>query len=277
MDLLGHVNNATYLDYLTEARRSLLGGLPAASARVTRHEVDYVRPLVYRPEPVLVDSWVSRTDGGLRVEQEVHDAAPRAGSADDRVVHLRATTTLDHRPDQEECAALVAHTGPERVRRPLPGSPGPPLGTGSPHRDAAVRDAAGRESRLHVRSSDVGADGLLAPVGVLDLFQESRIRFFATVSGTRAGSDRRVVARADLALHEPVSPDDAPYDVRTWVGWLGRTSFGLHGLLRSGERVLAETTTVLVTFDPVTQRPVPLSAANRAALERSAQDPARPA
>ena len=59
MDLLGHVNNVTYLDYVAEARENLFPGSPAGRAPVTRHQVEFVSPLVFRRRPVLVDSWVT--------------------------------------------------------------------------------------------------------------------------------------------------------------------------------------------------------------------------
>lgn len=67
MDAYGHVNNAEYLAYLEEARIALLFQA-AADAGVTtllgqvvvvRHEIDYRRPLEFRPEPILIDTWVT--------------------------------------------------------------------------------------------------------------------------------------------------------------------------------------------------------------------------
>lgn len=67
MDAYGHVNNAEYLAYLEEARIALLFQ-GAADAGVTtllgqvvvvRHEIDYRRPLEFRPEPILIDTWVT--------------------------------------------------------------------------------------------------------------------------------------------------------------------------------------------------------------------------
>ena len=67
MDAYGHVNNAEYLAYLEEARIALLFQ-GAADAGVTtllgqvvvvRHEIDYRHPLEFRPEPILIDTWVT--------------------------------------------------------------------------------------------------------------------------------------------------------------------------------------------------------------------------
>lgn len=69
MDAFGHVNNTTFFTYLEEARVDLLfvhAGESVARERlssgivVARHEIDYKAPLVFRPEPVPIDVWVSR-------------------------------------------------------------------------------------------------------------------------------------------------------------------------------------------------------------------------
>src|SRR3712207_1291720 len=68
MDMLGHVNNVTYVDYLQEARVDLLRALareagpdvgPLPAVYVARHEVQYLSSLVFRPEPVSVAMRVS--------------------------------------------------------------------------------------------------------------------------------------------------------------------------------------------------------------------------
>lgn len=69
MDAFGHVNNTTFFTYLEEARVDLLfvhAGESVARERlssgivVARHEIDYKAPLVFRPETVPIDVWVSR-------------------------------------------------------------------------------------------------------------------------------------------------------------------------------------------------------------------------
>lgn len=66
MDALGHVHNASFLQYFELGRAELVFSLlqvphhSNASLVVRRHEVDYLRPLIYRPEPVAVDTRVAR-------------------------------------------------------------------------------------------------------------------------------------------------------------------------------------------------------------------------
>jgi acyl-CoA thioester hydrolase len=83
IDSYGHVNNVTYLQYLEDARVQLthtpLGQAAGAGAGpeqtfhdlvgldlftlVGRHEIEYLAPLVFRPEPVYVNIWVTRLGG----------------------------------------------------------------------------------------------------------------------------------------------------------------------------------------------------------------------
>lgn len=66
VDSLGHVNNCTYLTYLQDARVAMFFTDPAREGReplsglvVARHEIDYTRPLLFGPDPVRVETWVT--------------------------------------------------------------------------------------------------------------------------------------------------------------------------------------------------------------------------
>jgi acyl-CoA thioester hydrolase len=69
MDAYGHVNNVTWMEYLQEARVDMFhghgdepgGGLLAEGVVVARVLIDYKRALVFRPDPVRIEMWVSRT------------------------------------------------------------------------------------------------------------------------------------------------------------------------------------------------------------------------
>ena len=68
VDVYGHVNNVKYFEYYQEARiafvLSMAGGLFDADSSmrqvVARIDVDYKQPIVFRPEPYTVETWVSR-------------------------------------------------------------------------------------------------------------------------------------------------------------------------------------------------------------------------
>jgi acyl-CoA thioester hydrolase len=83
VDSYGHVNNVTFLTYLEDARVQLIHTPLGAAAGdgvdpgetfhhlvgednytlVGRHEIEYLRPLEFRPEPVFVNIWVTLIGG----------------------------------------------------------------------------------------------------------------------------------------------------------------------------------------------------------------------
>jgi acyl-CoA thioester hydrolase len=66
VDSYGHVNNVKYFEYLQEARIAFLSSLSPGWPRgregavLARIDVDYRRPIRFRPEPVVVETWVTR-------------------------------------------------------------------------------------------------------------------------------------------------------------------------------------------------------------------------
>jgi acyl-CoA thioester hydrolase len=99
MDSLGHVNNVTYVDYLQEARVDMLrvhapmtGGEQLAEGTVVvRHEVEFLAPLVFRFEPVRIETWVTRIRAAsFTMAYEILDVLPDA----ERRVYARARTVL---------------------------------------------------------------------------------------------------------------------------------------------------------------------------------------
>ncbi|AEW94150.1 MULTISPECIES: acyl-CoA thioesterase [Streptomycetaceae] len=82
MDAFGHVNNTVFLRYLEEARVDFMfrrapeaGGQSLSSGTVVaRHEIDYLRPLVHRHEPVTVETWVTKIGAAsATLQYEVKD------------------------------------------------------------------------------------------------------------------------------------------------------------------------------------------------------------
>ncbi|MFD7918295.1 acyl-CoA thioesterase [Streptomyces sp. NPDC059740] len=94
MDAFGHVNNTVFVRYLEEARidfmwRPAPGETEASLAGgsvVARHEIDYLRPLVHRHEPVTVELWVTKVAAAATtIAYEVKD---------EDVVYARASTVV---------------------------------------------------------------------------------------------------------------------------------------------------------------------------------------
>ncbi len=83
MDAFGHVNNVVFVRYLEEARIDFMfrlakaDGSPSFSGGsvVARHEIDYVRPLIHRHEPVIIESWVTKINAAsVTIAYEIKDA-----------------------------------------------------------------------------------------------------------------------------------------------------------------------------------------------------------
>jgi len=98
MDSLGHVNNVTYVDYLQEARVDMLrihapeSGTEdlAEGVVVVRHDIEFLAPLVFRPEPVRIETWVTRIRvASFELGYEILDQ--RDGT---RELYTRASTVL---------------------------------------------------------------------------------------------------------------------------------------------------------------------------------------
>jgi acyl-CoA thioester hydrolase len=93
LDVLGHVNNCTYLTYLEDARVTMLrtdplreGRDPISGLVVARHEIDYRRPLLLGIEPVRTETWVA----GLRAASFTLAYEIR----DDENLYARASTVM---------------------------------------------------------------------------------------------------------------------------------------------------------------------------------------
>jgi acyl-CoA thioester hydrolase len=113
MDSLGHVNNVTYADYLQESRVDMLrvhapargGEELAEGVVVVRHEVEFLAPLVFRFEPVRIESWVTRIRAAsFTLAYEILDEDPDGS----RTVYLRARSVLT--------PYLFAEERPRRIR-----------------------------------------------------------------------------------------------------------------------------------------------------------------
>ncbi|MYS24852.1 acyl-CoA thioester hydrolase [Streptomyces sp. DvalAA-14] len=115
MDAFGHVNNVTFLRYLEEARIDFMfrvtpgqGGVSfAGGAVVARHEIDYLRPLVHRHEPVTIETWVSDiTAASMTVKYEVKDEGRLYARASTVVVPYNLAEQRPRRITAEEKAFL---------------------------------------------------------------------------------------------------------------------------------------------------------------------------
>jgi len=98
MDAYRHINNSAYLQYLEQARVAMFFHRHESFSSGTvigRHEIDYLRPVVYHPEPLRIEMWIEKVSGArFTVRYEVFDT--------DRLVARAATlcVTFDFEVDR---------------------------------------------------------------------------------------------------------------------------------------------------------------------------------
>ena len=253
MDLLGHINNVVYVDYLQEARVDMLrthspaahSGMLTEGTVVVRHEVTYVAPLRFGFRPVSIEAWVTQIRAAsFTVAYEVfHEDADG-----DRQVYLRAKTVLTpyvfttetpRRISDQERDTLSAFLEPEA---PSPRNRFP----------AALPDAV-LDFPVHVRFSDVDVYGHVNNVKYFEYFQEARISGIAQMW---EGLDpiTLVVAQTDVDYRVPILFRAEPYDARSWIARVGQRSATIESVISDGDTTLARARVTIVFFDPETQR-----------------------
>ena len=273
MDLLGHVNNVVYVDYLQEARVDLLrhhgaaaqaGGGLVEGVVVVRHEVHYLSPLTFRFRPVSIEVWVTEIRAAtFTLAYEVFEE-----TADGRRVHARASTLLTpyvfatERPRRltgAEKSVLETYLEPGEPVRPV--RPGPP-----------VRDEVGHYP-VRVRFSDVDVYGHVNNVKYFEYLMEARILLLARLWKDLPEDTPEpvgVVARTDVDYRQPILFREQPYDAWSHVSSVGTTSMTVESEICDGEEVLARARVVMVFVDPATSRPVPPPAVHRERLSAAA-------
>ena len=254
LDLLGHVNNVVYVDYLQEARVDMLRthgpaartGELAEGVVVVRHEVSYLAPLSFGFEPVTIESWVTEIRAAtFTMAYEIFHE--REGA---RHVYARATTVLtpyvfaDERPrrltavERETLAAFLE-----------PAEPGPR------HRLPRARPDVATHYPVRVRFSDVDVYGHVNNVKYFEYLQESRIAMTARMWG-HLDPVSLVVAQTDVDYVRPILFRPEPYDAWSWVSRVGTRSASIDSVISDGDDALARARVTIVFFDPRTERSV---------------------
>ncbi|WP_457207887.1 acyl-CoA thioesterase [Nocardioides sp. P5_C9_2] len=267
LDVLGHVNNVVYVDYLQEARVDMLR-LHAPDARaddlaegvvVVRHEVAYLAPLTFRFRPVSIECWVTEVRAAsFTMAYEIFDE-----DADGvRTTYVRASTVLT--------PYVFAIERPRRLSPEEKDVLAPFLEDGGPAgpRLRQVQSWEPGHWPLHVRFSDVDVYGHVNNVKYLEYLQESRIPLMRDLVEHMpgAGETRVVVAQTDVDYKVPILFRPEPYDVWSRVTHVGTRSFTIESEIRDGDLVLSRARVVLVCFDPVAGRSVDLGPERRAAM-----------
>jgi acyl-CoA thioester hydrolase len=116
MDAYRHINNTAYLAYLEQARvamffdraRDVEDGFSSGTV-ISRHEIDYRRPVVYHPEPLRLELWIDGVRGAsFTVHYEVFDGDALAAVAATSVVTFDFSTDRPRRLTGEEREILAS-------------------------------------------------------------------------------------------------------------------------------------------------------------------------
>ncbi len=120
VDIYRHVNNVKYFEYYQEARIAFfrdaggVAGAEDAQVVVARMAVDYRRPILFRTEPYLVESWISRIGrSSYDISAEIKDGDALLSRATATMVAFDLATQRS-RPlsDDDRAWMLRAQDGP---------------------------------------------------------------------------------------------------------------------------------------------------------------------
>lgn len=267
LDAQGHVNNAAVLDYLQEARVGLLRDSPNVhllgnGLLVASHQVEYVRPISYGPEPLEVAIRVGDVGAArVTVAYEVYELGRLAVRARTVLCQYDFDTGRPTRLGASERAWFVS------VAEPL-----------EPLRDVGTWRVgpAAHEHPISVRWSDIDRYGHVNNTIYYDYVAEARVALYGdllpdAIRATMAARAARtwMLVRQDLTHTDQMTYERGPYLVRTAVGAQGRTSSTLAAAIvdATSGRVAARSTSVVVHGD-ADGRPAPLPDELRAAGAR---------
>jgi acyl-CoA thioester hydrolase len=118
MDAYRHINNSAYLAYLEQARVAMFfdrdEGFSSGTV-IARHEIDYLRPVVYHPEPLRLELWIGEVRAAsFTVHYEVFDGDVLAARAATVCVTFNFETDRPRRLTPDEHAVLTGYADEAR-------------------------------------------------------------------------------------------------------------------------------------------------------------------
>jgi acyl-CoA thioester hydrolase len=258
------VGNAFYVDYLQEARLSLLRHHdtsptphPGEGLVVVRTVLEYVQPLRPTDGPLTVETWVSDIKAAsFTMGYELMTAAGTHALATTMLTPFVFAEARPRRLSPDERDRLATHVEPapfeDARRRPEPWD-GP----------AHVRP-------IFVRFSDIDLLGHVNNVRYFDYVHEAYVEVLTGVfqEARVSGTVDTVVARSEMDHLGQVDLRPEPYDVWSRVVSVGRTSVTLESEVRDGGAVMARSRVVEVNVDP-DGSPIPWHPRHRELFERS--------
>lgn len=264
MDAQAHVNNASFVDYLQEARVDyLLSGPPVmhqlldTGVLVVQHQIEYLHPVRFHDRGLAIDLWVDSVGGSrFQIGYEVRDG--------DQVAVRARTTGAPYdlaggglrRLTPAEREIFVA--GRESGHDPLP------------ELEKQTWSTGGHHYPLQIRWSDLDSYGHANNVKYYDYIQEARVALMSQAlrwleRDSPSADDVWVVVRQDLDYRRPLDFRVEPYRVTTVVTAVGNRSIRLAACIEDPDTgtTYAQARTVLVGQQPLTDE-------QRSALSRLA-------
>ncbi len=111
MDAYRHINNTAYLAYLEDARVAMFfhrhEGFSSGTV-ISKHEIEYQRPIVYHPEPLRLELWIDTVRGAsFVVHYELFDGDTLAARASTTCVTVDFDNDRPRRLNDEERGVLA--------------------------------------------------------------------------------------------------------------------------------------------------------------------------
>ncbi len=251
LDAYQHVNNVVFLRYLQEARVDMLFvHAPQHGAErlvdgivVAAHEIEYRTPMLLRPEPVRVETWLrsvsaSQFELGYEIVDVAEDGSRTVYAvASTRLVPYELEAQRPRRVQPEERAVLERYLDPDSPAvRKVPRSMG----------------AAGkRHSYLcPVRWDDLDAYKHVNNTVFLTFFQEARIDLaLATKLSLLDAHEATLVGHQSIEYRKPVPFRIEPLVVDVWVVAIGSASYTIAYEVRDGETLYARGTSSHIAYN----------------------------
>ncbi len=259
LDAQGHVNNTLVVDYMQEARVRYFLGTPAAGLLddgvvVVAHQVEYRAPISFTPDPIAVALNIDYVGGSkVGIAYELVHGGQIVAVARTLLCAFDFDAGRPRRLPAVMREFLLAEVQPAPELRPLGGF------------------EVGERHHLHelwVRWSDQDRNGHLNNVRFFDFIAEARVHMTtdADTSATRMSAAAEagylwLVVRQDLEYLSQMAFRITPYQVRTSVAKVGRTSLTLVAEIIDPDAgtLFARSHTVLVCAD-ISGRPTDLPA-----------------
>jgi acyl-CoA thioester hydrolase len=256
MDNFEQVNTVTAADYLQEARIDMFaghddfldGGDLAAGVVVSRHALDFLAPLAFRPtKSARIESWVT----GVRAASFVVTSELVDDTANGRQVYMRAATTAAPYDPVAEMPRRLTPTELAVLENYLE--------SGEPREPASRSGTSRHVHPIRVRWSDVDAFRHVNNVKYLEYFHDARIVYAMAMKSPDDVIGSAAVVRTDVEYRRPILYRRAPYEVHSWISHVGVKSYTVASEIRDGEEVLARAQVVLAGFDRSTSQAEPLT------------------